>query len=120
VQSSAAADIDTELSPRSTAPARPSRGLALAGLGQREEALREADWLRQSVVYREDAYWKPSVAEQRAWILARAGEADAALDEIEGVLAGPAFTSVNRLRLDPRLDPIREHPRFQALLERYE
>jgi serine/threonine-protein kinase len=96
-----------------------SHGLALAGLARRDEALREARWLQQSVVYREDAYEGPSVAEDRARILAQAGEAEAALDEIERLLAGPSWLSVHTLRLDPRWDPIREHPRFKALLAKY-
>ena len=94
-----------------------ARGLALAGLGRRQEALREARWLQQSVVYREDAYDGPFVAEERARILAQAGEVDAALDEIEQLLAGPGWLSVHGLRLDPRWDPLRDHPRFQALLD---
>jgi tetratricopeptide (TPR) repeat protein len=96
-----------------------ARGLALAGLGRRGEALREARWLEQSVVYRDDAYDSRFVAEERALILTQAGETDAALDEIERLLAGPGFLNVHRLRLDPRWDPIREHPRFQRLLEQY-
>jgi predicted negative regulator of RcsB-dependent stress response len=87
----------------------------LAGLGRRQEALREARWLEQSVVYREDAYYGRLVAEARARILAQAGDVDAALDEIEQLLAGPGFLSVHMLRLDPRWDP-----RFQALLAKYE
>ncbi len=96
-----------------------ARGLALAGLGRRDEALREARWLQQSVVYREDAYKGPLVAEERARILAQAGDAEAALDEIERLLAGPSWLSVHTLRLDPRWDPIRNHPRFKALLAKY-
>ena len=97
-----------------------ARGLALAGLGRRQEALREARWLQQSVVYREDAYDSRIVAAERALILAQAGAVDDALDEIEELLAGPGWLSVHTLRLDPRWDPIREHPRFQALLVKYE
>jgi len=96
-----------------------ARGLALAGLGQRDEALREARWLQQSEVYREDAYGGPELAETRAQILAQSGEASAAMDEIERLLAGPSWLSVHTLRLDPDWDPIREHPRFKALLAKY-
>ena len=97
-----------------------ARGLALAGLGRRQEALREARWLQQSVVAREDALASRQVAENRARILAQAGELDAALDEIEQLLAGPGYLSVHTLRLDPRWDPLRDDPRFQALLAKYE
>jgi serine/threonine-protein kinase len=96
-----------------------ARGLALAGLGRRDEALEEARWLQQSVVYREDAFVGPALAEERARILAQSGDARAALDEIDKLLAGPADFSVHMLRLDPRWDPIREHPRFKALLAKY-
>ncbi len=88
----------------------------MAGLGRRQEALREARWLQETEVYREDAFDGRFVAEERARILAQAGDADAALNEIEELLAGPGFLSVHTLRLDPRWDPIREHPRFQALV----
>jgi len=96
-----------------------ARGLALAGLGRREDAWQEAEWLRTSDVYKGDAYDGPFLAEDRARILAQAGYADGALDEIERLLAGPSWLSVHTLRLDPRWDPIRNHPRFQALLKRH-
>jgi len=96
-----------------------ARGLSLAGLRRREDALGEAHWLQQSIVYREDAFQGPDLAEDRALILAQAGDAEAALDEIERLLAGPSRLNVHMLRLDPRWDPIREHPRFKALLAKY-
>jgi serine/threonine-protein kinase len=97
-----------------------ARGLALAGLGRRDEALREAGWLERSVVYREDAFFRVALlAPDRVRILAQAGEAEAALDEIERLLAGPSWLSVHTLRLDPLFDPIREHPRFRALIAEY-
>jgi hypothetical protein len=96
-----------------------AHGLALAGLGRRQEALDEALWLERSEVYRGDAFQGTVVAEDRARILARMGETVAALDEIERLLASPSWLSVHTLRLDPRWDPIRNHPRFKELLKEY-
>jgi TolB-like protein/tRNA A-37 threonylcarbamoyl transferase component Bud32/Flp pilus assembly protein TadD len=98
---------------------RASRGHALAGLGRRDEALREARWLRDCEACRGDAYDREP-AEHRAMILARAGECGEALAEIERLLAQPSRLSVPLFRLDPRWDPIRAGPRFQALLKKYE
>ena len=99
--------------------AHAARGLALAGLGRDQGALREARWLQESVTYQKDAFMGPAFGLARARILAQVGQADAALDEIERRLAGPALLSVQTLRLDPLWDPIREHPRFHALLAKY-
>jgi serine/threonine-protein kinase len=93
-----------------------ARGLTLAGLGLRDEALRETRWIERSQVYREDAVTGPAAAEERARILAQVGEVDAALDEVERLVNGPSWLSTHTLRLDPLWDPIRKHPRFIALL----
>jgi len=98
---------------------RAARGLALAGLGRRQEALREARWLQQPEFY-EDPMDGIVAVEGRALILVQAGETDVALDEIERMLDRPAFLfSVNTLRLNPLFGPIREDPRFQELLRKY-
>ncbi len=95
-----------------------SRGLALTGLGRQPEAKREGDWLARSRVYA-DPFDRPVLSEVRPMIFAQAGFVEEALAEIEPLLAGPSVTSVHMLRLDPRWDPIRNDPRFQALLEKY-
>jgi TolB-like protein/tetratricopeptide (TPR) repeat protein len=92
-----------------------ARGLALAGAGRRQAALAEARWLQRSVLYSEDAREGPLLREERARILAQAGEPAAALDEVERLLAGPSALSPEMFRLDPRWDPIRAHPRAMAL-----
>lgn len=94
-----------------------ARGLALAGLDRREEALLETRWLEQSAAYRNDSLLGPNIGIERARILAQLGEVDAAADEIKRLLAIPSRLSVPLLRLDPLWDPIREHPRFRRLLE---
>ena len=54
-------------------------------------------------------------------IYVQLGEADAALELIELLLAMPAGreVSVPLLRLDPTFDPLRSDPRFEALLARF-
>ena len=44
---------------------------------------------------------------------------ESAIDQLEIVLSIPSFFSTAILRLDPLWEPLRDHPRFQALLENY-
>jgi serine/threonine-protein kinase len=92
-----------------------SRGLAFAGLGRQSEARQEADFVIDYAPY--DRHWW---GELRSIIFAQANLIDEALAELELLLAGPSITSVHMVRMDPRYDPIRDDPRFQALLDRYE
>ena len=50
---------------------------------------------------------------------AKIGEHDAAIDILEKVLPAPSWLTVHILEIDPIWDPLRDHPRFQALLEKY-
>ena len=96
-----------------------ARGLSLACLGKRADALREARWLEQSELYRRDKFGGTWAAEARAEILVRTGETGAALDEVERLLERPGLVTVHWLQSDPPMDPIRHDPRFQALLAKY-
>ena len=96
-----------------------ARGLTLAGLGDRDEALLEADLLAESPVFQEDLLDGTDMVMDRAIILARVGELDEALDYVERLLSNPSKLSVHTLRLNPLWDPLRNHPRFQVLLEEY-
>jgi serine/threonine-protein kinase len=53
-----------------------------------------------------------------AYAAARAGEQETALDEIERLVDTPSGLSLWELRLDPRWEFLREHPRFEALVSR--
>ncbi len=93
------------------------RGLALAYLGRSDEAVRLADTLPQ-LLPRGDRFTGPRVGEIKAEILAAAGEAEYAIDQIERMLS-TSYTdalTVWDLRLDPIWDPLRDHPRLQALV----
>ncbi len=91
-----------------------ARGLVLAKLGRRTDALREDRWLAE---HNTNRYGDMGGA--RALILMRVGETDAALAETERVLSGPSVTTAPYVRLDPNWDPIRDDPRFQTLLSKY-
>jgi TolB-like protein/Flp pilus assembly protein TadD len=93
-----------------------AQAYALAGLGRRAEAaaaIRRADSLMPRA---RDAFAAVFYAQEYAAIRAQAGDADGAIAGLQHLLAGPSFLSAHNLRLDPMWDPIREDPRFQALL----
>jgi tetratricopeptide (TPR) repeat protein len=94
-------------------------GFAFAGLGRSldaENSAVSAIRLRQDAG---DALSRLRTVGTGARVLAQAGFADQAIAYLETVLANHSSVSVHTLRLDPLLDPIRDHPRFQAVLERY-
>jgi serine/threonine-protein kinase len=53
-----------------------------------------------------------------AAIQVRVGEYDAALAILDQLLTTPSDFSIEQLRLLPQWDPLREDPRFEALLNR--
>ncbi len=54
-----------------------------------------------------------------AAIYSLVGEPEAAIDQIEDLLSIPSLVTVDWLRLHPSWDPLRDHPRFQEILEKY-
>ncbi|UCC44794.1 MAG: hypothetical protein JSU65_02380, partial [Candidatus Zixiibacteriota bacterium] len=99
---------------------RQSLGLAYAGLGEVEDAVREAEYAAELFPMSKDAFFGSYVVIDLAIVYTMTGKYEEALDRLEYLLARPANISVSRLRVDPRWDPLRDHPRFQALLEKYE
>jgi serine/threonine-protein kinase len=95
-------------------------GQAYAVLGQREDAMRAGESAVELMPISKDAEEGSFQSIELAKIYARVGEADKALDLIEELLSIPCWLSVGLLRLDPVWDPLRDHPRFQALLEEYD
>jgi len=66
-----------------------------------------------------DALDGPALEQFMAEIYMQCGDYEAAMDKLKLLLTIPSYTSVPLVRLDPLWDPVRDHPRFQRLLERY-
>ena len=95
-------------------------GHALAILDRKEEAVRAGEHAVELIPISKDALDGSDQAIELAKIYSRVGEADKALNLIDELLSIPCELSVGLLRLDPVWDPLRDHPRFQTLLEKYE
>jgi tetratricopeptide (TPR) repeat protein len=100
---------------------RVALGLAYAGLNRRGDAMREARAAMEFVPVAEDSPGATAFMGGALEIYARLGEADAAFELIELLLAMPAGRelSVPLLRIDPIYEPLRSDPRFAALIARY-
>jgi TolB-like protein/Flp pilus assembly protein TadD len=106
------------------APQEPTRrgqlGLILAALGRKEEAINEGKRAVELLPESEDAFDGPEATESLALIYAWTGEFDEAFRLLDHLLAVPNFNlSVPLLKLDPLWDPLRNDPRFQALIDKY-
>jgi serine/threonine-protein kinase len=93
-------------------------GIAYAGLGRKEEAVREGKLAVELLPVTMEALRGPVLVEDLARIYVMVGEYDAAIDQLEFLLSIPSETSISLLKLDPAWAPLRDHPRFQKLLKR--
>jgi tetratricopeptide (TPR) repeat protein len=109
---------DIARSPRD-ARMRSALAMALACLGRKDEAVREARLAADIIPVSSDALQGPHYLERLAQVYAMVGEHDKAIDLLEKLLAIPAGTSVSLLKLDPVWAPLRRLPRFQELLKRH-
>jgi tetratricopeptide (TPR) repeat protein len=93
---------------------------AFALLGQKEEAIRAAQRAVELMPISEDAVDGPGFVRNLASIYARFGEVEAAVEQFDRYLSVPAPESIKSILLDRLIDPVRDDPRFQALVARYE
>jgi len=90
-------------------------GLIDAGLGRKEEALREG---RRAVeLVKKDALEGVVLAKYLAMIAAWVGDRDFALDQLASIIRRPSNLSYGELKLLPFWDPLRGDPRFEKLVE---
>jgi tetratricopeptide (TPR) repeat protein len=92
------------------------RGLALAYLGQKSEAIREGERAGALLPVATDAFEGPYVQHQLVQIYILVGEPEKALEKLEPLLKIPCDLSPGWLRIDPNFDPLRKNPRFQKLV----
>jgi serine/threonine protein kinase/tetratricopeptide (TPR) repeat protein len=92
---------------------------AYAGLGRAEDAVREGRRATELLPVSEDALTGTSILASLANIYILAGEYETAIDLLDSLLSIPSMVQVEQLRQYQVYDPLRDHPRFQALLNKY-
>jgi len=91
-------------------------GLALAGLGKKEDAIREGKRGVELMPVTKEA-WRGAYREfELAKIYAMVGEQEPAIDILEHLLTMPFNASAHWLSLDPVWTPLRTNARFQKLI----
>ncbi|HEX3619649.1 MAG TPA: tetratricopeptide repeat protein, partial [Candidatus Udaeobacter sp.] len=94
-------------------------GMILAGLGEKDGAIAEGRRAVELLPESQDALDGPKMTVALAQIYAWTGETNQALELIDRSLSTPNGLTVPFLALDPMWDPLRDDPRFQALIDRY-
>jgi serine/threonine-protein kinase len=99
---------------------RASLGKAYAGLGRVAEAIRAGEMAVRLMPLEMDVTAGVYRVRDLAEVYVMVGEHDLGIDQLDMLLGMPCwFMSTELLRLDPMWDPLRDHPGFQALLDRH-
>lgn len=93
-------------------------GIALALLGRNDEAIRAARRGVELTRPLKDALIPLWPTEDLAFVYTMAGRQDEAIEQLGTLLSTSGMTTPHVLRLDPRWDPLRKNPNFEALLAR--
>jgi TolB-like protein/Tfp pilus assembly protein PilF/predicted Ser/Thr protein kinase len=92
-------------------------GILYAGLGRKQEAIREAEKAVELLPISKEAYKGIFRVEDLARVYVMVGEYNAAIDQLEFLLSIPGRLSIPWLHVDPTWAPLRDNARFQKLLE---
>lgn len=125
-----AADLYTEIAAQARAALveRPddadlhlALGFAYAGLGKKAEAIAAGERAVALMPVAEDALTGADMLSYQAQLYMRVGQPEKAIALIDRVLSMPAGVVLSSavLRLDPLWDPLRDDPRFKAVLAKY-
>jgi len=91
-------------------------GLIDAGLGRKEEALREGRRAVELVPVEKDALVGPTMIKYLAMIAAWIGDKDLAFEQLAIASRPPSTLSYGQLKLLPFWDPLRGDPRFEKIV----
>jgi len=92
-------------------------GLIDAGLGRKEEALREGRRAVELLPVGKDAINGPLMIEYLAMIAAWVGEKDLACEQLAIAVLPPSTVSYGQLKLLPFWDPLRKDPCFEKIVD---
>jgi TolB-like protein/Tfp pilus assembly protein PilF len=98
-------------------PAMCALGLIDAGLGRKEEALREGRRAVELLPVEKDALNGSGMIKYLAMIAAWAGDKDTACEQLAIAIRSPSGLSYGQLKLLPLWDPLRGDPRFEKVVE---
>ena len=98
------------------APALLALGMIDAGLGRKDDALREGRRAVELLPVERDAFGGTDMIQFFAVICAWTGEKDLALQQLTTVTQIPSTLTYGRLKLHPFWDPLRGDPRFEKIV----
>jgi serine/threonine-protein kinase len=91
-------------------------GLIDAGLGRKEEALREGRRAVELLPAEKDAVFGPLMVKYLAMIAAWVGDKNLACEQLAIAVRPPCTVSYGQLKLLPFWDPLRGDPRFEKIV----
>ena len=91
-----------------------------AGIGQKHRAVQEGQLAAELLPVSKDELQGPNILESLAEVYIVVGKYDLAIDQLDYLLSHPSRVQIEGLRKHPIYDPLRDHPRFRALLAKYE
>lgn len=94
-------------------------GEALAWLGEKDAAIAEGKRATELLPESIDAFDGPVATQTLAEIYMTVGEHDQAIAIADGLLSRPSQLTVALLKIHPLWDPIRDDPRFVALIKKH-
>ena len=92
-------------------------GLVYAGLGRREDAIREGRRAVELVPPAKDTWYGVDMLRNLAVVYATLGEADSTVKELRTLLEVPSWISVPLLRVDPTWDRVRGDAGFRKVVK---